>query len=496
MPKTSKPSNPRNSSGVDGPVKGCPKKRPCPEAKSDFTLNAPCRIVPVNGGRIELFALELEGNSPGSYLWTTSSRKIDLVNPTSATVTVIGRDKPSSARDAEVINVTRKSEGCPDATKTVKISVTNVKFSKSGHNRYGYDDYDTPADSNDDHISIKSLDHSFIKVDIEGGLLGTDFTFQCDSHLLKMPITAPSSASFDLKLDTNSGFIGPLRSKEHTVLTAKTKCPVPSTCGKISLEIYSEKIVDVCVAKVTDSSSAGTTLRFPNEDYSQFQGTANAKLKEAVVKFNITNFKTDNSVMDVRYDKDNNGALTFDIAAGGGRELNIIKRKMRGTGTKTRIAIVRDMKSYYYLIARASIGATRLQIAAVADGNFFTAGDQPEVGRGVNKETVTISSITGNTLVLSSPLTKNHARGAPVEFPAAGWSSDPIIIIEGSASLNILKWTIIHETGHRNLKFQDVDDNTNIMHFQQCPNSDRLRYCPRNKKYETGTENQWDTIPR
>ena len=54
-----------------------------------------------------------------------------------------------------------------------------------------------------------------------------------------------------------------------------------------------------------------------------------------------------------------------------------------------------------------------------------------------------------------------------MEFPAAGWSSDPIIIIEGSASVNTLKWTIVHEVGHRNLNLRDVDDTTNVMHYMQ-----------------------------
>jgi hypothetical protein len=93
-------------------------------------------------------------------------------------------------------------------------------------------------------------------------------------------------------------------------------------------------------------------------------------------------------------------------------------------------------------------------------------------------------------------LTKAHAAGEPLEFPAAGWSTDPILIIEGSASVDTLKWTIPHEVGHSALILKDVDDTTNCMHYSQGNTDYKLRYCPRNKRYEAGTENQWELIPR
>ena len=82
---------------------------------------------------------------------------------------------------------------------------------------------------------------------------------------------------------------------------------------------------------------------------------------------------------------------------------------------------------------------------------------------------------------------------------AAGWSSDPILIIEGSASLNVAKWTVLHEVGHRALELADVDDATDFMNYSQGWTDYRLRYCPRRKRYPAGTtdtENQWEKIPR
>ncbi len=128
---------------------------------------------------------------------------------------------------------------------------------------------------------------------------------------------------------------------------------------------------------------------------------------------------------------------------------------------------------------------------------FFKVGDTAPIGAGAGSETVRITAINGNEITCS-PLTKPQAVGSTVEFPAAGWSSNPILIQEGVASLNVAKWTILHEVGHRSagLNLSDVDDPTNFMHFQQSWTDYRLRYCPRNLKYSSGTQNQWDTIPR
>ena len=109
---------------------------------------------------------------------------------------------------------------------------------------------------------------------------------------------------------------------------------------------------------------------------------------------------------------------------------------------------------------------------------------------------MTVASSAGSTITLGAPLTKAHAVGESLEFPAGGWSTNPILIIEGSTSLDVIKWTIAHEVGHRALGLKDIDDRTDFMHWIQEWTDYRLRYCPRTKKHESGTENQWETIPR
>jgi hypothetical protein len=233
--------------------------------------------------------------------------------------------------------------------------------------------------------------------------------------------------------------------------------------------------------------------------------TVNAKLKEAVVKFDISNFDAANAVTDAAFDLDSNDALSYDINAGGGPELNVIGAAMTGTGTKTRIAIVKKLKSYYYLRQAVGIGATTLNVRG---GNVFDYSSFPNVplGIGADQENVTVNSVSGDTITLASGVTKPHGVGAPIEFIAAGWASDPIIITEEHAvngsllAQNLILWSIPHEAGHRKLGdpegLADVNDQTNLMHHQQSWTDYRLRYCPRTKNYVPGTENQWERIPR
>ncbi len=133
---------------------------------------------------------------------------------------------------------------------------------------------------------------------------------------------------------------------------------------------------------------------------------------------------------------------------------------------------------------------------------FYKANDNFLLGTGESQERVHVLSVSGSTITCD-PLAKAHARGDPAEFAAAGWGSDPILIKEGNAELDVAKWTVLHEVGHRPLGLQlaDIVDTTDFMNYKQTWTDYRLRYCPRVKRYPpvgtTGpTENQWELIPR
>lgn len=466
-----------------------PKTQPCPAScPPDFTITAPCRIIKADGGSVQISASEIEpGYSPGTYAWTSPSTKIRLVNPNASIVTVEGLAAPSAGRDAEVITVTRTAAGCPPIVKTVNVTVAKVTFSQSASQRYGYDNMDTPASTLDDHICVKKSDHTFLHVDIEGGTVGTDFNFVCDNPAICAPVAPGGAASFDLRLNAGD------HTKANTTLHAKCRCAAATSFTHIAVHVYKEKVAEVVVAKIYDSTQAGTNLRFPNADYAGETGTINGKAKEAVVKYDISNYDARNAQTDVRYDLDNNGVLSYDIKNAGGRELDAIKAAMTGTGRKVRVAIIRDMKSFYYLSAGAAAGDREI---TVTSGHVYETRTTLQLGTGASKEAVTIASIAGSTIRLNAPLAHDHASGEPLEYSAAGWSTDPILVTESSAAFDTLKWTIPHEAGHRSLSLDDVDDLTSIMHYSRDRTDYRLRYCPRTKFRGGGTENQWETIPR
>ena len=486
MSKPTAPTPPAAGNG-GSPAGGSSGAAPacCP---TDFVLT-PCRIMKV-GGTLQISASELDGFAAGTYEWTTSSAKIRLTNPNSSTVTVEALANPSASRDAEVITVKRTTAGCSPVTKTANVTVAKVTFSQAAgaKNKFGYDNFDTPADTLDDHICVKKSDRTELHVEITGGATGGDFNFVCDDPAICLPSVPGPTASFDLTLNAGA------QDKAETTLHAKSKCPSAESFTQIKVHVYKEKVVEVVVAKF-DATTAGTNLNYPTADYAAHATPANDKLKEAVVRYDITNFDAANAVTPVVL-AGGGSTVTYDIAAGGGVDLTAIGAAMTGTGTKVRVAIIRAMKSVYYLSADAAVGATTLTVTA--GSTFFQVGRTPPLGTGATRENITITALAGNTITCA-PLTNAHLTGETLEFNAAGWSSDPILIIEGNATLDVTKWTVLHEVGHRALTLKDIIDTTDFMHFSQAWTDYRLRYCPRTKNYPAGTtdtENQWETIPR
>jgi len=462
----------------------------------DFVITATCTILKAGGDPVQITASELPGKPAGTYTWTTASHKITLSNANTSTVSVTPLATPSAGREAEVITVTRKFAGCPDISKTVKVTVAKVTFSVSASQRYGYDDFDTPANTLDDHVSVKKSDYTFVKVQIAGGAVGTDFNFVCDPADVCDPAAPAGTATFDLRLNAQN------QDKKEATLHAKCKCPAATSFTHIQVHVYKEVLVEVVVAKIDDRASDGTALHWPAMDAAGHTAKVNAKVKAAVVKYDITNYDASNGVTHVTFDSDNNGALSFDINGGGGAEVTAIGTAMTGTGTKTRIAVVKRLKSYYYLSEDVAVGGKDLKVRGDGVFNYASFPNVP-LGLGANKEPVTVHSTAGNVITLAAGVTKAHAAGTPIEFIAAGWSSDPIILteensVDGSviAEDNIL-WSIPHEAGHRKFLFADVDDKNDLMHHQQSWTDHRLRYCPRTKYYTPAEkENQWEMIPR
>ncbi len=354
---------------------------------------------------------------------------------------------------------------------------------------------DTPADTSDDHVSVKQNGTTKVHCTTHGTTGDDSITFVCDDKTVadfgdigRSTIGRDSSTDFDITIngqDTKKG------ATLLRALVASTKAEL----AKININTYKEVPVAATVMKVFDSKSNGTTLTFPNLDVSVVPPLTNPKYKEAVCVMSLTDQSPTGAAFDINYDTDNNGKLTWDIAAGGGAEWNKITSQFTVAGSK--VVIVHAMISVYYLAAAAAKDATSLTITAASDSNYLTVGRSYALGTGATQENVQIKTQTGSTVTLNSGLLHDHAAGEQLEFPAAGWGGNPVVIIEGSSSLNILQWTFGHELGHQVLGLADVDANDSIMNYAQGPADHRLRYKPLPRKYKPfGTENQWETIPR
>ncbi len=491
---------------------------------TDFQLNAPCRILSVSGS-ISIDASDFDGYTGGNFEWSTTSANISISTPTGNTVTITASNTPSSAKDVEIIKVKRTALDCAPIEKTISVTVAKVTFKKSSLNTYGYDDFDTATNFSDDHICLKKADATNIKVEIEGGLTGTDFNFTCDDTTICTTAAPPGSSSFDLQLNggLNAG---------DTVLTAKGNCSDAKIFAGIAVHVYNEAVVEVVVAKFSDSRNGG--MKYPTLDYAAFSATANDKLKEAVVKYNIHNFRDDNGVTPISFER-TDGLFSWDYGAGSSPDYVAVSNAMSGPNTagRKRVAIVRQLIAYYRLSeavkagppspswftkvlngiasifssAPAPVPAPVTTLTFAASSTWFTVGQTYPLGTGTTQENITVLSKNANTITCA-PTRFDHAIDERMYFPLGGCGADPIIIQEGGADDIETQWTIIHEVGHTNLHLADVEDTDNVMHHQQratgFTGGRRLRICPRTLKYPDiytaqhpdGKQIQWKDIPR
>lgn len=386
-------------------------------------------------------------------------------------------------------------DGPPRAGATVHVAFLTVKFSESPAQSYGYDDMDTAADTTDDHVSVKQLGTTKVHVAVHGGPTGSDVLFVCDDEAVaKIGGLGPSTfgkdkngqvSEFDITIN------GQDTGKGATLLRAlapQTKAEL----ARININTYKEKQVTATVMKAYDSRSTGTTLKFPKLDISSIPPLVNPKYKDAVAVLALTDQSSTGDAFDIPFDNDRNGKLTWDIAAAGGAEWNAIKSQFTVSGQ--RVVIVRDMVSVYLLAAAAPKGATTLTINS--SSSFLTSGQTYPLGTGTTRESINVTAVSNATVTIAAGLSNAHSIGETIEFPAAGWGGDPVVIVEGSSSDSILKWTFGHELGHAVLILADVGATESIMNFSQGWTDHRLRFKPLPKKYYAGTENQWETIAR
>ena len=449
----------------------------------------PCTVCPVDG-TIELRGVPSSGS--GSYQWTPSSTRITLQNDTSETVTVRGGNSPSSSRDAETVNLAYTPSDSPSPLNaSVNLTVVRVRFTEASRQTNGFDDLDSPSGA--PHLSVKKNGSTLVHVAIEGGINASDLAWACEATDTAQVVAPPAETGFDLRVN------GQLQDKAETRLHARCTCAQHTTCGCLYVNVYRELRANATVAKVWDSRSSGTRLRFPNMNLADVANLVTPKYKHAVALMNLVDHDSGGGAVDIPFDDhERDGKLTYEIGVGG-PEMDAINDRFNVPGQ--RVVIVRDMLSIYYLGERAREHDTTITLKSQYSGGvYLVPGGTYWLGTGGNREEITVApngaQQSSNIVTLSSGLRHDHGRSDAVEFPAGGWGGNPIIIIEGSVSEEVLKWTYGHEVGHALLSLQDVEAPTSLMHWQQSWTDHRLRYKSLPLKYVTGAESQWETVDR
>ena len=497
-------ANAQPNEPVEKGATNCPTSPPPLVCPNDFLVDAPVRILHADGAPVFIKALDFPDVTGGIFTWRTSSKNIRLSIIQGRKVAVWGVGNSSSARDAEVVEVTRTGYDCSPITKTVLLTVARVTFGPSAKQKYGYDDFDarppwTPKKRDLHYLSIRESDNTWVEVTIEGGLLGTDFVLDRIIGRRGPFLFGPmqGSAKFDLLL---------YGGEAQRLQILQVKCKTSGTLfSELGICVYKRKDVNVVIGKFGPTADKGS-LEFPEADYASHQTAANSKLREGVVRYELFNLFSDNGVAEVEF-QSGTDRLTFDIRKGGGPDVDAIKRIMSGrtkrtTGlvanvaSMTRVAVVRRMVSYYHLECDANAKDTILHVGS---DHFYTVGQTVTLGKGADARPVNIVAVDADagTITCAKKVGREYPQGTPITFPAGAWSSDPIIIQEGDAKEETAKWTILHEVGHRALELFDVRDATNFMNGNQGNHDNRLRYCPRENYRDKGEkENQWERIPR
>jgi hypothetical protein len=448
--------------------------------------STPCTIVPVNG-QIQLKGVPSSGS--GTYKWSTTSTKISLMNATSDTVTVVGDTTPSGGRDAETIKLVFTPSGAAAlAPVTIGATVVSAVFSPSTSQSYGYDDMDDEAGIAP-HVSVKKNDSTKVHIKLNGGITDADVKFKSDDT--NIADAAPAGGGSDFEVTVN----GKNQDKAETTIRVQCKCASASLLATILVDVYVEHAVTATVAKFYDSTVAATNLARANFDVKAAEAAINKWYKPAVAKITLTDNDPAGAAKPLHFDLNGNG--TLDLEPGGtSAEQAAITAAFNPTGQK--VIIVKDLAWIYYLKTAASKDATTITLKdSYSDYmKFIVAGDSYTLGAGASAETIQVRRVRGQTVTLQSPLTNDHPVTEGLIWPLSGLSGDPIFVAEQTKTEDKERQTIGHENGHSLMEWLDLEASKNLMHYSISRTDTEVRFKGLPRKYDSGDENQWDTLSR
>jgi hypothetical protein len=380
------------------------------------------------------------------------------------------------------------------------------------------------------HISIEMGQETHVHVHIDGAD-ASDFHFWTDrSDICGIPDT-PAGTDFDLRLTGNilpnaDGSTPP--SAETTLRIRCNGYPIDGiryehSCdcnadentsrdfARVKVHVYEMKVVPVLIAKVEDGTSIGTFITARAADYTVLDH--DKRLRPAVLSYDMQN-ANGNAPLHIPFDPAGTaggvpfypgitpGRVDFNPSYSGTDPFSIIGSNFEKIDSARnpmpdaiRVAIVRDLRSFFVLKDPYNPGAPRIKITARNVSYLF-----PMNGVTIGTQTVNLINpreVSDGTWVdIDPPHRTYYPAGTELDLHIAGWSTNPILISERSCggNANEVLGVILHEVGHNPVGFKDVDDVSyrfgndtvadGIMHWTMGGSSTVLRHLPRPFHYQ------------
>ncbi len=498
----------------------------------------------VLSGKTAIWKAVPKNGMTGTFKWSSTSAILDLEGQETDTLTMNSQaGKTSAAGTPEEIKLEFTPDGAtsPQAF-TFKLSAFKVELDTTSI-PYGFDDgsevdpaslpaptasrgpLPTPhtrtAPKEPHHVSVKTGDEAEIGLNIEGGSIKIeDFSFTvADTTAATVPASLPAGTSAPYKIKVTGA------NKHKTTALTVTHTPSGLECLKFNVCSYSEVAGKAVMLLIEDSTAPKTGTPPTNPSTLAHRGLTPSKMqtelyktyKRAVANVEIeapstpspTPGQPPSHVVDLRIWNAARNSAIFNYDDHSSDCVSVINTYMAAHYSgKQCVAIVKHLTTFVPLLNSVASGTKTIRVGHA--GSFYAAGEVVTIGSimgGTGSDEVkTIESVTKDgsndryDIRFTTVFLLDHGTDHGVTFGAAGWSGNPIMVVEDNSSELVLIETAGHELGHSLMDYHDVEDQHAIMHYQIGVIDAGLRHTPMILRYENDNyalkESQWEYLAR
>lgn len=494
----------------------------------------------VLSGKAAIWKAVPKNGMTGKFKWSSTSAILDLEGQDTDTLTMNTQaDKTSAAGTPEEIKLDFTPDGAtsPQAF-AFPLSVFKMELDTASI-PYGFDDgsdvvppalpspLPTPLPTRGPiptphtrtgpnkpfHLSVRKGDEAEVGIKVEGGSVKIEeFTFTIsDAATATVPANLPSGTAAPYKIKIKG-----MHKKKTATLTVK-HTPSDQECLAFNVCSYSEFTGKAVMLLIEDSTAAGSRLTHRALTPARMQAELHKTYKRAVADVEIEAPAQSASipgqpashVVDLRIWNTGRNAAIFNYDDHGADSVKKINDYVAANyAGRQCVAVVKNLVTFVPLRNAVAVGADTIRVGHA--GSFYAPGSVVTIGSilgaTTDDESKTIASITKDgtndryDIKFTSALAKAHGTDHGITFGAAGWSGNPIMVVEGGSSEKVVIETAGHELGHALMSYKDVEDQYAIMHYQIGVLEAGLRHRPMLLRYDNNDyskkESQWELLTR